>query len=167
MGPDLSLGRWLLRAYWRTEQILAPGLRYSQEYFQDALESYVGTGASWLDVGAGWHLLPRWKTEEERLLVGRAGKIIGLDLDEPALRKHRTISDRVIGNLEQLPFDANSFDLVTANMVVEHLGDPTSCFAEVKRVLRPGGHFLFHTPSADGYPLGSLNGLYAWLGTSF
>jgi ubiquinone/menaquinone biosynthesis C-methylase UbiE len=43
-----------------------------------------------------------------------------------------------------------SVDLVTANMVVEHAEDPAALFAEVDRVLRPGGSFLVHTNSS-GY----------------
>src|SRR5262249_17247724 len=44
------------------------------------------------------------------------------------------------------------FDLVTANMVVEHLAEPGLQFQEINRVLKPGGVFLFHTPNASGYP---------------
>jgi ubiquinone/menaquinone biosynthesis C-methylase UbiE len=50
-----------------------------------------------------------------------------------------------------LPFEASSFDLVTANMVVEHLDRPEDQFREVYRVLRPGGRFIFHTPNAHGH----------------
>jgi SAM-dependent methyltransferase len=53
--------------------------------------------------------------------------------------------------LERCTWDA-SFDVVTANMVVEHLDDPHSSFAEVARVLKRGGLFLVHTPNAKAFP---------------
>jgi hypothetical protein len=36
-------------------------------------------------------------------------------------------------------------------MVVEHLAEPCRVFAEIRRVLTPGGLFLFHTPNLKGY----------------
>jgi ubiquinone/menaquinone biosynthesis C-methylase UbiE len=53
---------------------------------------------------------------------------------------------RVAGNIAALPFKDASFDLITANMVLEHVDDPAAVLAEVRRVLRPKGVFVFHTP---------------------
>ena len=48
---------------------------------------------------------------------------------------------------ERLPFEADSFDVVVSVWVLEHLTDPLGVFIEVRRVLRPGGHFIFLTPN--------------------
>src|SRR5439155_7421146 len=72
--------------------------------------------------------------------------------DLPSLQHHRSVRRLVRRDISALPFADRSFDLVTANMVVEHLGDPEQQFREVARVLRPGGSFLLHTPNALGYP---------------
>jgi ubiquinone/menaquinone biosynthesis C-methylase UbiE len=53
--------------------------------------------------------------------------------------------------LAHLPFDAASFDFVTANMVVEHLEDPSAALREVHRTLKPKGKFLFHTPNVRNW----------------
>jgi len=89
----------------------------------------------------------RWMAADEKELVRRSRKLIGIDLDWEGLIKNSIISGRVYGNLQALPFDDNSFDLVTANMVVEHLEHPELVLKQVHRVLRPDGRFIFHTPN--------------------
>jgi ubiquinone/menaquinone biosynthesis C-methylase UbiE len=147
----LSLQLTLMRAYWACERRLTPGLRYSQAHYEDALNEVVSRGASWLDIGCGHRVLPPWRLEAEKELVARAGRVIGADPDMASLLRHQTIRMRVLASLNSLPFAAESFDLVTANMVVEHLDQPEKQFAEVARVLRPGGRFVFHTPNAQAY----------------
>jgi SAM-dependent methyltransferase len=63
--------------------------------------------------------------------------------DVPALRVNHCIPHRVV----DLPFADCSFDVVTANMVLEHAGNPAALLSEVWRILRPRGVFLFHTPN--------------------
>lgn len=41
--------------------------------------------------------------------------------------------------LPHLPFRSGSFDAVTANFVLNHVGDPAATLTELRRVLRPGG----------------------------
>jgi hypothetical protein len=53
-------------------------------------------------------------------------------------------------NLEQLTFDANSFDLFITQDVLEHVFDPARVIAEVMRVLRPGGAHVFTAPKHRG-----------------
>jgi len=104
----------------------------------------------WLDVGCGWHFDWIWEHEREKAILSQAN-VIGLDPDWQAVSRHRTISKRTVGTVESLPFASASFDLVTANVVVEHLKYPALAFAEIFRVLRPGGSFIFRTPSARSY----------------
>lgn len=49
-------------------------------------------------------------------------------------------------NLEALTFADEAFDLVVTQDVMEHVLDPERAFAEIARVLRPGGAHLFTTP---------------------
>jgi SAM-dependent methyltransferase len=83
--------------------------------------------------------------------VARPRTITGIDPDIPSLRGNSQIRRLVAGNAVQLPFRSESFDLVTANMVFEHLSDPGACLLEVIRVLRPGGRLVFHTPNSRHY----------------
>jgi SAM-dependent methyltransferase len=52
-------------------------------------------------------------------------------------------------DLTILPFRDAAFQVVTANMVLEHLADPLPVFSEVHRVLAPGGRFVFVTPNRN------------------
>ena len=46
------------------------------------------------------------------------------------------------GNVAKLPFEDNTFDIVTAFETIYFWPDIEKCFGEVKRVLKPGGTFL-------------------------
>jgi 2-polyprenyl-6-hydroxyphenyl methylase/3-demethylubiquinone-9 3-methyltransferase len=48
---------------------------------------------------------------------------------------------------EKLPFGDGSFDAVVCSEVLEHVQDPAAVIAEVSRVLRPGGVFVFSLPN--------------------
>jgi ubiquinone/menaquinone biosynthesis C-methylase UbiE len=140
-----------MRIYWKAVALIAPGLVYSQNIYEQVLKEHVTPETVWLDLGCGHHILPAWREQEERRLVASCKRVVGIDCDLPSLQKHATISLRVGGSVTHLPFEDHSFDLVTANMVVEHLDDPAFQFGEVNRVLKPEGTFLFHTPNARSY----------------
>lgn len=46
-----------------------------------------------------------------------------------------------------LPFSDNSFDIVMSFDVIEHIPDTDAHLNEVRRVLKPGGHYLLQTPN--------------------
>jgi SAM-dependent methyltransferase len=146
------VGARLYRVYWRFERRLAPGVRFAQLDYEAALFASVAPGAKWLDLGCGHQLLYPWRQAQERELLSRPSYVVGIDPEFEAVRQHPSSLLRVSGDASRLPFRDGSFDLVTANMVVEHLADPKMQFREIARVLSPTGAFLFHTPNATGYP---------------
>lgn len=127
-------------------------LQHSQQRYWRVLEEAIEPGVAWLDLGCGWQITQEWAAslERQRALAARAKRFVGLDLDA-GMSKHPLLDHRVFGSGEQLPFAENCFDVVTANMVVEHLAEPERVFGEVRRVLRPGGRFVFHTPNKRYY----------------
>ena len=142
---------WADRVYWRLVAGLAPGLLNSHHAYARALASEVERASQWLDLGCGHAFLPPF-VSPQRLQEARSRCVsVGIDADGDALAKHRGLRHRVRGNIERLPFEAGMFDLATANMVVEHVASPQQLFAEIARVLKPGGRLLLHTPNAEGY----------------
>ncbi|MGB0108748.1 MAG: class I SAM-dependent methyltransferase, partial [Terriglobales bacterium] len=105
----------------------------------------------WLDSGCGWRLLGEDLEPLESELVSRARIVVGVDLDFGHLCKHLNISRRICASLGSLPFPDASFDLITCNMVVEHLPAPFAIFHEMSRVLAPGGILMVHTPNTQNY----------------
>lgn len=122
----------------------------SQQLYYERLEKLVRDGLRVLDVGCGKEFLIGWLRPDlhQRWSASILDRItiFGVDPWMPSLQQNtnRRIACAVA---EQLPIASSSFDLVTANMVVEHLADPDAVVREVMRVLRPGGCFVFHTPN--------------------
>lgn len=65
------------------------------------------------------------------------------------LSKHLGIPIHVVdGTAESIPYDTNTFDVVHASSVIEHVLDVEKAFEEICRVLKPGGVFWFNAASA-------------------
>jgi len=57
-----------------------------------------------------------------------------------------TTSDIQRVDIQCMPFANDSFDLLLANHVLEHVDAPDLALAEIHRVLKPGGHAILQTP---------------------
>ncbi|HSI97133.1 MAG TPA: methyltransferase domain-containing protein [Gaiellaceae bacterium] len=81
------------------------------------------------------------------LMVGREGSVTGLDMTPEMLEKAQTGASElglenatfVEGEAEQLPFADETFDVVISNGVIDLVPDKDAVFAEIHRVLVPGG----------------------------
>jgi len=127
-------------------------LTHAQTRYASILESYVSPGIKWLEIGCGRRIVPDWAMpmDEQERMASAPSLLVGVDVDK-AIQEHPLLRDRVMALGGNLPFAPNSFDLVTANMVVEHLSEPEPFLADIHRVLRPGGRFLFHTTNYSYY----------------
>ena len=80
-------------------------------------------------------------------------RLLGVDLSFMMLREAKT--DNASGTpfiqsvVEKFPFADNSFDLVYALGVVDYVDNPAGFFADVRRILKPGGYFVFTYPNGD------------------
>ena len=106
-------------------------------------------GADVLDLGCGTGILSR------ELLAWGAKRVWGVDPSERMLALARREVPEVTfapGTAEAIPHDDATFDLVASSLVLHYVRDLAPAFAEVRRVLRPGGHFVF----SMHHPLGEV-----------
>jgi len=112
-----------------------------------------------LDVGCGTGL-------NASQLARQGHEVYGIDVSPVAIEKFCTqglqgsVVDMEAG---QLPFPADSFDMVYASEVIEHCVDTTGFLGNIRTVLRPGGILLLSTPNSAfwAYRLMGLLGLAA------
>lgn len=69
----------------------------------------------------------------------------GIDISDVVIEQAEGGIFRV-GDVYDLPFDDNEFDMVHSAELIEHLRDPKKAIAEMKRVLKPGGTLILTTP---------------------
>ncbi len=84
-----------------------------------------------------------------RALTGPEGKVIGIDMTEAMIEKARTNARKLgfsnvtfrLGEIEDMPLNDNCADVVISNCVLNLVPDKRQAFAEIYRILKPGGHF--------------------------
>lgn len=119
-----------------------PDWRPATEIFADRVRHYLHPDARLLDLGCG-----RGGLIEQ--LAHPLAHSVGIDPDIISLIEHRTGAlPRLVGLSDRLPFRHQSFDVVIAGWLLEHLANPASTFYAVARILQPGGVFVFITPNA-------------------
>jgi ubiquinone/menaquinone biosynthesis C-methylase UbiE len=137
---NLSKQESLRRRY----RAMRPGYRPSLEIYTEWMAALIREDTSLLDAGCG----PGGLVKQ---YVGIAESVIGVDRYASSFQEPAEIQPLVESDLDRLPFPAASFDVVTCSWVLEHLREPKAVFAEVSRVLKPGGRFLFITPNKRNY----------------
>ena len=87
------------------------------------------------------------------LMRSTARFAIGVDVDPEAVREAKKESHGsaavLLGNGIGLPFDDETFDVITSFETLEHLHERREFLAELQRVLRVGGKLILSTPNAD------------------
>jgi len=115
-------------------------------------EALAGASGEVLEIGAGTGLnLAAYPREGiTRLVCTEPNPAMSRQLE--ARGADAPVAVEVIAaSAEQLPFEDASFDCVTGTLVLCEASSPPAALAEIARVLRPGGHYLFleHIRSAD------------------
>lgn len=117
--------------------------RYVVALQAQALEPYLTPESVFLEIGAGDGALALH-------VAARARRVIAVEASaETAPRAYPENFELVLSGSIELPFDDASVDLAYSCHFLEHLHPDDACdhAAEVRRVLRPGGHYLCVTPN--------------------
>ncbi len=105
--------------------------------------------------------------------VGPEGRVIGLDMTPEMIKLARRNAKKVgaanvdfrYGEMEEIPLPDNSVDAVISNCVINLSPDKDAVFAEVYRVLRPGGRLSVSDIVVDGQlPKAIRQNLDSWAG---
>lgn len=78
------------------------------------------------------------------------GRVCGIDPD-PRVLENPLLDEAKVAFGDNIPYQDETFDAVVADNVLEHLHSPEVVFAEVSRVLKPGGLFFAKTPNRTHY----------------
>ena len=94
-----------------------------------------------LDVGCG--------TGANLKMLATFGRTAGVDISPQAVDfcRERGLDSVKLGAIEDLPYESDSFELVTALDVIEHLDDDVAGLREMRRVLRRDGRLLLFVPA--------------------
>ena len=124
-----------------TDSVLRSHNRRTVENSAAYLIEHLSPGRSLLDVGAG----PGTITIDLARRLGD-GEVIGIDVSAEVMEKANAAVPDDLTNVSFRPdsvynlgFDDDSFDIVHAHQVLQHLSDPVAALAEMKRVCKPGG----------------------------
>jgi SAM-dependent methyltransferase len=116
---------------------------YVPEIFYEAVvDKLVCKGSSWLDVGAGRHLLFA-NPALASLLSERSGLLVGVDPDEGIL-DNPYVHKKVQCTIDEFVSDV-TFDVVTLRMVAEHITCPNAAVAALARLTKPGSKVVVFT----------------------
>jgi SAM-dependent methyltransferase len=101
-----------------------------------------GPGKDVLDLGCRYGALTQAYLE--------GNHVTGVDVDREALAEAAKLGvETYWADLdERFPFEAETFDVVVAGELLEHVRDPVHIVGEARRVLRPGGRLVGSVPNA-------------------
>lgn len=160
----------------------APREEYTHGHHESVLRSH-----TWRTVeNSAAYLIPELKPGQSLLDVGCGpgtitvdlarrldpGEVIGVDSSEEIVRRAVALAEDEgvrnaafrVGDMYALDFADDTFDVVHAHQVLQHVANPVAAMKEVRRVLKPGGIFAARDVDYGGvvwYP--ELPGLRQWM----
>ena len=120
------------------------GHKFFDTFYREAIRKYLKPGQRLLDAGCG-----RYMTFCKEFST--IADVVGIDLEETLETHNDGAPFGLRGDLSQLPFGPEHFDMIICRSVVEHLESPERVFREFHRVLRPGGKVIVVTPNKYDY----------------
>mgnify|MGYP003143015467 FL=1 len=142
----------------------AMGYRWDGLRF-DTMGTHIPTRGSLLDVGCGLGNFCRYIKARNPAL-----DVVGIDYSKFAIKKAKTLAkniDYMVADAFHLPFEDNTFDVISVQEIVEHVEKPKELLLEMKRVLKRKGVLLLTTPWKIGDTLMSEEHIQEWTPIEF
>ena len=140
MPDDLNADLWEAHAeWWQREFTQGADAEYAEQILPLVVEWTAGFPEV-LEVGTGEGQVAR------AIVAANGSTVVGVDPTRNQIEEaaRRGAGPRFVrSGAAALPFDDGSFDAVVCCLVFEHIDDVDEALAEVARVLRPGGRFVF------------------------
>lgn len=100
-----------------------------------------------LDVGCGdGELASMLKKQRDISMYGTDISKKGVEL-----ANKKGVQAKIADSSKKIPFESNTFDLVLASEIIEHVANPDTFLKEIHRVLKPGGKLLLTTPNLSSW----------------
>ena len=110
-------------------------VRALTNYYSENIEP----GSAILDICSSW------VSHYPEDFPSKMSRISACGMNQLELQANSQLDDFSVGNLNKdpkLPYEDESFDVVTCVVSVDYLNNPLAVFGEVRRVLKPGGKFI-------------------------
>ena len=170
--------------HFHTGRALAARLGYDNNVLDAlpdrAVESFAGVGNPFslrrlqagehvLDIGSG----AGFDSFIAATHIGPTGRVVGIDMTQEMLTKARTTAEQLRfanvefrdGLAESLPVEDGWADVVISNGVINLCADKQAVFAEIHRVLRPGGVLQFaDIANGQPVPIEAMRDIDLWTG---
>lgn len=121
-----------------------PKATSDSELFEHHIRSYAEShpgSLRILEAGCG----RRWSLD----LAGVDFRLIGVDLNEGAMRKRADLDEMIVGDLRTVALPAGSYDVAFSTFVLEHLTGAEQVLDRMVAAIRPGGLLLVRIPDRD------------------
>ncbi|GMP59565.1 hypothetical protein CsSME_00022800 [Camellia sinensis var. sinensis] len=111
-----------------------PAIVALTKYYSEVFPPSETPGVTILDMCSSWvsHFPAGYKQD----------RIVGMGMNEEELKRNQVLTEYVVQDLNvnpKLPFEDNSFDVITNVVSVDYLTKPIDVFKEMCRILKPGG----------------------------
>ncbi|KAJ8750748.1 hypothetical protein K2173_015929 [Erythroxylum novogranatense] len=111
-----------------------PAIAALTKYYSEVFPPSNTPGVSILDMCSSWvsHFPKGYKQD----------RIVGLGMNEEELKRNPVLTEYAVQDLNvnpRLPFEDDSFDVITNVVSVDYLTKPLDIFKEMSRILKPGG----------------------------
>ncbi|TYK10776.1 S-adenosyl-L-methionine-dependent methyltransferases superfamily protein [Cucumis melo var. makuwa] len=111
-----------------------PAIAALTKFYSEVFPPSNTPGVSMLDMCSSWvsHFPAGYKQE----------RVVGMGMNEEELKRNPVLTEYIVQDLNvnpKLPFEDNSFDVITNVVSVDYLTKPLTVFKEMNRVLKPGG----------------------------